>query len=94
MTTFFNIPVTVTEHNTLNSSKGIIRDRALKGLPEQEILEYLKDQGVTAVKRFTIKKDQGVIETNTLLLTFNMINVPKNLKIFYRIIPVDIYIPK
>ena len=93
MTTFFNIPVTVTEHNTLNSSKGIIRDRALKGLPEQEILEYLKDQGVTAVKRFTIKKDQGVIETNTLLLTFNMINVPKNLKTFYRIIPVDIYIP-
>ena len=93
MTTFFNIPVTVTEHNTLNSSKGIIRDRALKGLPEQEILEYLKDQGVTAVKRFTIKKYQGVIETNTLLLTFNMINVPKNLKIFYRIIPVDIYIP-
>ena len=56
MTTFFNIPVTVTEHNTLNSSKGIIRDRALKGLPEQEILEYIKDQGVTAVKRFTIKK--------------------------------------
>ena len=93
MTTFFNIPVTVTEHNTLNSSKGIIRDKALKGLPEQEILEYLKDQGVTAVKRFTIKKDQGAIEANTHLHTFNMINVPKNLKIFYRIIPVDIYIP-
>ena len=31
MKTFFNLPVTVSEHHTLNSSKGIIRDRALKG---------------------------------------------------------------
>ena len=55
-TTFFNLPVTVSEHNTLNSSKGIIRDRQLKGETEADILEYLKSQGVTAVKRFTIKK--------------------------------------
>ena len=34
-----------------------------------------------------------MIETNTLLLTFNMINVPKSLKIFYRVIPVDVNVP-
>ena len=56
MKTFFNLPVTVSEHHTLNSSKGIIRDRALKGETEENIKEYLKDQGVIAVKRFTIKK--------------------------------------
>ena len=56
-TTFFNLPVTVSEHNTLNSSKGIIRDRQLKGVTEADILEYLKSQGVTAVKWFTIKKE-------------------------------------
>ena len=92
-TTFFNLPVTVSEHNTLNSSKGIIRDRQLKEETEADILEYLKSQGVTAVKRFTIKKGHNTIETNTLLLTFNMINVPKSLKIFYRVIPVDVYVP-
>ena len=56
MKTFFNLPVTVSEHHTLNSCKGIIRDRALKGETEENIKEYLKDQGVIAVKRFTIKK--------------------------------------
>ena len=33
------------------------------------------------------------METNTLLLTFNTVNVPKSLKIFYRIVPVDVYVP-
>ena len=46
----------VTEHQSLNSSKGIIRDRMLKGEKEDEIVDYLKEQGVTACKRFKIKK--------------------------------------
>ncbi len=90
---FFNVPVIVSEHKTLNSSKGIIRDPALKGESEHEILDYLKEQGVIAVKRFKIKKGETQIETNTLLLTFNSDTLPKTLKIFYRLIPVDIYIP-
>ena len=85
--------MTVSEHKTLNTSKGIIRDRTLKGESEENIAEYLKNQGVIAVKRFTIKKGHSYIETNTLLLTFNMITVPKNLRIFYRFVPVDVYIP-
>ena len=90
MKTFFNLPVTVLEHHTLNS---FIRNRDLKGESEENIKEYLKDQGVIAVKRFTIKKGNSTIQTNTLLLTFNGITVPKSLRIFYRFIPVDIYIP-
>ena len=65
----------------------------LKHEIEENITEYLKQQGVTACKRFTIKKDGNLIETNTLLLTFNSISLPKSLKIFYRIIPVEVYIP-
>ena len=65
----------------------------LKGEKESEIVDYLKIQGVTACKRFTVTKDHQTIETNTLLLTFNSVTVPKSLKIFYRIVPVDIYIP-
>ena len=77
----------------LNSCKGIIRDRMLKHETEENITEYLKTQGVTACKRFIIKKDRNLIETNTLLLTFNTTTLPKSLKHFYRIIPVEIYIP-
>ena len=93
VTKFFNMKVSVSEHRTLNTSKGIIKDRTLKGETEQDICEYLKSQGVIAVKRFTIKKDHEVIETNTLLLTFNSITVPKTLRIFYQFVPVDIYVP-
>ena len=71
ITKFFNLNVTVTVHKTLNSCKGIVRDRMLKNETEENITEYLKQQGVTACKRFTIKKDGNLIETNTLLLTFN-----------------------
>ena len=93
VTTFFGLKVSVSEHQSLNSSKGIIRDRMLKDEKEEEIVEYLKEQGVTACKRFRIKKDHGTLDTNTILLTFNTANVPKSLKIFYRVVPVDIYVP-
>ena len=65
----------------------------LKHETEENITEYLNQQGVTACKRFRIKKDGNLIDTNTLLLTFNTTSLPKSLKIFYRIIPVEIYIP-
>ena len=91
--TFFNLSIEVSEHKTLNSSKGIIRDKALKGESEENIKDNLQDQGVTAVKRFKIRKGHDLVSTNTLLLTFNSVVPPKSLKIFYRIIPVEVYIP-
>ena len=64
----------------------------LKRKSEDNIVEYLRPQGVTASKRFKIKKDGNLVETNTLLLTFDRVNVPKSLKIFYRVVQVDVYI--
>ena len=90
---FFGVPVKVTEHKSLNTSKGIIRNPILKSETEENILEYLKPQGVTHVKRFTIRRNQVIVNTNTLLLTFNSIVTPKTLKIFYQIIPVELYVP-
>ena len=92
-TSFFNLKASVTEHNSLNSSKGIIRDRMLKVETEDNIVDYLRPQGVTGCKRFKIKKDGKSVETNTFLLTFKRINDPKSLKNFYRVVPVDVYIP-
>ena len=89
--TFFNLPVEVSEHKTLNSSEGIIRDKALKGESDDNIREYL--QGVTAAKRFKVRKGHDFVDTNTILLTFNSVVPPKTLKIFYRIIPVEMYVP-
>ena len=90
--TFFNLPVEVYEHKTLISLIVIITDKALKGETEENIKYYLQDQGVTAVKRFKIKKGHDLVSTNILLLTFNSVIPPKSLKIFYRIIPVEVYV--
>ena len=81
MTSFFAIPVEVTEHQSLNSSKGIIREKKIKMESEENIIEYLSPQGVTHVKRFKIKKNGELINTNTLLLTFNSVVTPKTRKI-------------
>ena len=91
--TFFSLPVEVSEHKTLNSSKDIIGDKALKGETEENIQDYLQDQGVTTVKRFKIRKGHDLVSTNTLLHTFNSVVPPKSLKMFYRIIPVEVYVP-
>ena len=91
--TFLHLPVQVSEHKTLNSSKGIIRDRALKGESDDNIRENLQEQGVIAAKRFKAKKGHDFVDTNTILLTFNSVVPPKTLKIFYRIIPVEMYVP-
>ena len=90
---FFGVPVAVTEHKSLNTSKGIIRNPILKSENEENIREYLKPQGFTHVKRFTIRRNHEIVNTNTLLLTFNSIVTPKTLKIFYQIIPVKLYVP-
>ena len=82
VTSFFNLKVSVSQHNSLNSSKGIICDRMLKGESEDSIVEYLRPQGVTGCKRFKIKKEGQSVETKTLLLTFDRVNVPKSLKYF------------
>ena len=83
----------VSEHKTLNSSKGIIRDKALKGESDDNIRENLQEQGVTAAKRLKVKKGHDFVDNNTILLTFNSVVPPKTLKIFYRIIPVEMYVP-
>ena len=92
-TKFYNINVRVKPHQTLNSSKGIIRDPEMKGVTTDEMKEYLKSQGVLNVRRITIKKDGKIIETNTFVLTFNSPTIPKEIKIFYRLIKIELYIP-
>ena len=57
-TKFYNINVRIFPHPTLNSSKGIIKDPAMKGVSEEEMKENLKSQGVTSVKRINQKRMQ------------------------------------
>ena len=58
--TFHNLKVRVRPHSSQNSSRGVIRCPDLRGRSEKEILDEMKPQRVTAVKRFRVKKRWSV----------------------------------
>ncbi|XP_048240226.1 uncharacterized protein LOC125373270 [Haliotis rufescens] len=95
ITQFANVDVAVSVHRTLNSCRGIVRDRArcLSDMSEQEIVSELEDQGVTFVKRFTRINDGVVTNTHTYLFTFARSSLPQSIKAGYVNIGVDMYIP-
>ncbi|XP_071111935.1 uncharacterized protein [Haliotis cracherodii] len=60
---------------------------------EEEMVAELKDQGVTAVKRFTKKQNDRIHKTNTYLFTFDLQKIPKSLKAGYFNIRVEVDVP-
>ena len=93
MTHFANTAVLVEPHRTLNSCKGVINSYDLRTTSEDEILEELSEQGVTAAHRITIRRDGAILPTNTVILTFNTPRLPASIKAGYLHIPVTHYIP-
>ncbi|GFW89249.1 uncharacterized protein TNCV_4934171 [Trichonephila clavipes] len=75
--------VTVSPHKSLNSCRGVISEPDLLGTSDSEILEGFSDQGVTQVRRITIKIDSTIIPTKHLILTFNSPKLPNTIKAGY-----------
>ena len=79
-TQFIDRPVRVSVHKVLNSSRSVIRCRELYGMTEEEIKTELQEQGVVEVHRVTVKRDTEKVPTNTLFLTFNTPEMPKEIR--------------
>ena len=90
---FTDRPVKVSIHKTLDSSRGVIRCRDLADMSEVEIRDELKDHGVVAVNRVTLKKEGNVIPTNTLFLTFGSPELPKEITVGYLKVKVALFVP-
>ena len=86
-------PMKVSIHPTLNSSRGVIRCRELAGMSETDIRDELSEQGVILVKRIRRKEDGQDKDTNTLFLTFCNANLPKDIRIGYLRVKVDLFVP-
>ena len=56
MTKFHTINVKTYHHKSLNISKGVVKSKELSLCTIDEIKKEMKKQGVTEVKRVTIKK--------------------------------------
>ncbi|GFV81901.1 putative RNA-directed DNA polymerase from transposon X-element [Trichonephila clavipes] len=61
--------------------------------PDADILDGFSDQGVIQVRRITIKKDNSVIPTKYLILTFNRPKLPTTIKAGYLNCKIRPYIP-
>ncbi|GBM16122.1 hypothetical protein AVEN_152708-1 [Araneus ventricosus] len=85
--------VNVAVHRSLNHSRGVISEQEFQRDLEDDILDCLKDQKVIAVRRITIKRNNQILPTKHLILTFNTPNLPKSVKITYINCPVKPYIP-
>ncbi|GBO13626.1 hypothetical protein AVEN_125934-1, partial [Araneus ventricosus] len=90
---FSNIPITVSPHATLNSSKGVITCGELLNVPTEEILKELQGQGVSHVRRISIRRDGQLLNTKHLILTFDSAKLPENIKAGYMRLSVRTYIP-
>ena len=90
-----DVPISISPHKSLNFQKGIIRSRGLRGCSDDEILksEGAKEQGITAVKRFKIKKQGDLVDTDTFLITFGLPTLPQSIKLAYLRTPVEMHIP-
>ena len=58
ITELAQVPVNVSPHRTLNTSKGVLRTPELKNTTREELLTQLKKQGVTDARMVTIEKTE------------------------------------
>ena len=80
-------------HEKLNTSKGVIRSRELASATEEEITSALGKQGVTNIRRISIRKGEERIQTNTDIMTFNKPRALNEVKIGYCLERVEQYVP-
>ncbi|GFX91012.1 uncharacterized protein TNCV_2283041 [Trichonephila clavipes] len=85
--------IQVKQHATLNYSRGVISAADLYNVTEEEILENMADQKVSAVRRITIRWDGQVLKTKHLILTFATPDLPQSVKVACPHCPIRPYIP-
>ncbi|XP_037942925.1 uncharacterized protein LOC119675787 [Teleopsis dalmanni] len=87
------IEVNVTEHNSLNCSKGVFYSNDLREIPEEEILAELKHQNIIELKKILKKVNEELKETGLIIATFASPTLPDEIKIGYQIVHIRPYIP-
>ena len=83
----------VTRDPRLNTSRGTIHAYDLQDLSEEEIVHWLSEFGVVQAKRFTKKEDAKVVQTPTILLTFDMPSCPQKIQLDYVTYHVKKHVP-
>ena len=80
-------------HESLNAPKGFIRSWELALSTAEELTPALAKQGMTNIRRFSVRKGKEQIQTNTYILTFNYPHASKKVKIGSCLEGVEKYVP-
>lgn len=94
LTDFFQVPVKVEPHRSLNTCDGVITSWDLSDCTEEEIKEGLSDQKVISVRRLKTRRSGTLKDTNSFVLTFALPKLPASIYVCYNSIQVRQYIPK
>ena len=86
------LQIKVSPHRTRNSSRGVIYCPDLEDTSDDDIVDGLAEYGVTAVRRFHTKKG-GVTTAHNLILTFNRLDLLREVFVEYLSVRVHPYIP-
>lgn len=74
-------PVKFELHSNLNSTKGTIFAPCLNSVSESEIVDNLRDQGVTSVYKFLKFVDGKSMPSGVVLLTFDLYHLPEKIEV-------------
>lgn len=88
-----DIQVKIEEHEKLNISKGVIYSTDLIYLTDKEIIDELKAQYITEIRRIKKVKDNIAKDTGLFILTFKLSKIPQYINVGYERISVRHYIP-
>ena len=88
-----NIPISVTAHRTKNGSKGIIFCPDLEDVGDEDIEDGLEEFGVIAARRIKAKRNGVLAPTHNIILTFNQLDLPKEVVVGYLKVKVRPYVP-
>ena len=68
--------VKIEKHKHYNTVKGVVRSKAFGHNTIEQIAEDLKNQGVTDVRRVSLRRNEETIKTDTYILSFNLTKLP------------------
>lgn len=85
--------IAVTEHNTLNTCKGIISCFDLCACSDDEIKEGLKSQKVIEIERIKTMRNGVLTNTPHIILTFKANMLPETIKAGFIMLKVRLYVP-
>ena len=89
-TKIFDLSVKISLYNSPSSSKGVIRCSELRPCNDKEIIENLKEQGVTGVRIVSVRRNSVIKPTNTYVLTFNTPILPKKIKVAFLSVNIEV----